>query len=103
VLMIFGSRGRGPRAEGPTLFRSRPVWVVLFDQRGCGRSRPLASDPDTNLSANTTTHLIEDIEKLGEPHEVDKWTVLVLSWGTTLGLAYAQAHPDCVAGLVPPW
>ncbi len=91
-----GGCGRGARRFfDPERFR-----VVLFDQRGCGRSRPLASDPDTDLSVNTTAHLIEDIEKLRELHEVDRWTVLGVSWGTTLGLAYAQAYPDRVAGLV---
>jgi proline iminopeptidase len=71
-----------------------------FDQRGSGRSRPLASNADVDLAANTTSHLIADIEALREMHGVDRWTILGLSWGTTLGLAYAQAHPHRVRALV---
>ena len=74
--------------------------AVLFDQRGSGRSRLLASDPNANLAANTTFHLIADIEALREMLGVDRWTILGLSWGTTLGLAYAQAHPHRVRALV---
>jgi proline iminopeptidase len=73
---------------------------VLFDQRGSGRSRPLASDPDANLSTNTTSHLIADIEALREFLHIERWTIVGLSWGTTLGLAYAQAHPNRVSALV---
>jgi len=57
--------------------------AVLFDQRGSGRSRPLASDPDADLSANTTRHLIADIEALRELRRVDRWIILGLSWGCT--------------------
>src|SRR5262249_22884714 len=74
--------------------------AVLFDQRGSGRSRPLASDRNADLSANTTMHLIADIEILRVMLGVDRWTILGLSWGTTLGLAYAQAHPHRVNALL---
>ncbi len=74
--------------------------VVLFDQRGSGRSRPLASEPDTDLSTNTTAHLIADIEQLRQLHDIDSWTILGISWGSTLGLAYAQAHRQQVTALV---
>jgi proline iminopeptidase len=100
ALFLHGGPGGGCGPGARRFFDPEQFRVVLFDQRGCGRSRPWASDPDTDLSVNTTAHLIEDIEKLRELHEVDRWTVLGMSWGTTLGLAYAQAHPDCVAGLV---
>jgi proline iminopeptidase len=100
ALFLHGGPGGGCGQGARRFFDPDRFRVVLFDLRGCGRSRPLASDPDTDLSVNTTAHLIEDIEKLRELHEVDRWTVLGVSWGTTLGLAYAQAHPDCVAGLV---
>jgi proline iminopeptidase len=73
---------------------------VLLDQRGSGRSRPLANESDANLNSNTTAHLIADIEALREMHGVDRWTILGLSWGTTLGLAYAQACPRRVNALV---
>jgi proline iminopeptidase len=72
--------------------RWRPV---LFDQRGAGRSTPHAS-----LEANTTAHLIEDIERLRAHLGVDKWTVFGGSWGATLALAYAQTHPHRVDGLI---
>jgi proline iminopeptidase len=83
------------RARGVTAYR-----VVLFDQRGSGRSRPLASEPDADLSTNTTAHLIADIEQLRQLHGIDRWTVLGISWGSTLGLAYAQTHPEQVNALV---
>src|SRR5215467_6755465 len=74
--------------------------TMLFDQRGSGRSRPLASDIDADLSDNTTAHLIADIEALRELRGIERWTVLGLSWGTTLALAYVQTHPDRVDALV---
>jgi len=63
-------------------------------------ARPLASDSNADLSTNTTAHLIADIERLREHHGIENWTVLGMSWGTTLGLAYAQAHPQRVNALV---
>jgi proline iminopeptidase len=69
--------------------------VALFDQRGCGRSRPNAS-----LDENTTWDLVEDIERLRRRLGVEKWTVFGGSWGSTLALAYAIKHPDRVAGLI---
>ncbi len=69
--------------------------MALFDQRGCGKSRPNAS-----LEDNTTWSLIEDIERLREHLGVEKWTVFGGSWGSTLALAYAINHPDRVEALV---
>ena len=69
--------------------------VALFDQRGCGRSRPNAS-----LEENTTWDLVEDIERLRRHLGVEKWTVFGGSWGSTLALAYAIRHPDRVSGLI---
>ncbi|MGF0536614.1 prolyl aminopeptidase [Agrobacterium sp. ES01] len=69
--------------------------VILFDQRGCGRSTPHAS-----LEANTTWHLVSDIEKLRAMIGADKWLVFGGSWGSTLALAYAETHPDRVSELV---
>ena len=75
--------------------------IVVLDQRGAGRSRPLASEPDADLGTNTTQHLIADIEALGVLNGAERWaTILGVSWGTTLALAYAQAHPERVASLV---
>ena len=101
ALFLHGGPGSGcssgqRRFFDPTLYRA-----VLFDQRGPGRSRPLASSPDACLSTNTTGHLIADIEMLHVMLGVDRWTVLGLSWGTTLGLAYAEAHPHHVKALSP--
>lgn len=100
ALFLHGGPGSGcspgqRRFFDPSLYRA-----VLFDQRGSGRSRPLASEPNADLSTNTTAHLVADIEMLRERLGVDRWTILGLSWGTTLGMAYAQAHPHRVAAMV---
>jgi proline iminopeptidase len=73
---------------------------VLFDQRGCGRSTPHASEPVIDLSANTTQHLLADIELLRDVLGISRWLVLGGSWGSTLGLAYAERHPSRVSALV---
>ncbi|MET0271605.1 MAG: prolyl aminopeptidase, partial [Phenylobacterium sp.] len=85
-------------AINPTMrrFFDPSKWrMALFDQRGCGKSRPNAS-----LDDNTTWSLIEDIERLREHLGVEKWTVFGGSWGSTLALAYAIVHPERVEGLV---
>lgn len=74
--------------------------VLFFDQRGCGKSRPLAREADADLSANTTHHLIRDMERIRQHLDIEKWAVHGLSWGTTLGLAYAETHPDRVIGIM---
>ena len=79
----------------PTRYRA-----VIFDQRGCGRSRPLASDPAADLSTNTTDHLVADIERLRTHLGIDRWVVVGGSWGVTLALVYAQRHPERVLGMV---
>lgn len=79
----------------PRLFR-----VTLFDQRGCGESLPNVADPAVTLDANTTWHLVEDIERLRIQTGVDRWLVCGGSWGSTLALAYAQRHPHRVSGLL---
>jgi proline iminopeptidase len=73
---------------------------VLFDQRGCGRSTPLADRPDVDLDTNTTRHLVSDVEALRGHLDVDRWVVLGVSWGVKLGLVYAQAHPERVIAMV---
>jgi proline iminopeptidase len=72
----------------------------LFDQRGSGRSTPHASEPTTDLTTNTTHHLIADIELLREHLAIDRWLVLGNSWGSTLALAYAEQHPERVSEIV---
>ncbi|WP_024799694.1 prolyl aminopeptidase [Nocardia sp. BMG51109] len=74
--------------------------IIGFDQRGCGRSAPHATAPGYDLSKNTTPDLIDDIERIREHLHVDRWLVNGASWGSTLALAYAQAHPARVRGIV---
>ena len=74
--------------------------VVLFDQRGCGRSTPHASDPATELSVNTTEHLLADMERLREHLGIERWLLYGGSWGSTLSLAYAERHPRRVSEVV---
>ena len=100
ALFLHGGPGSGCSANQRRFFDPKRYRIVLFDQRGCGRSRPLASAPDAELRTNTTQHLIADIELLREHQGIRSWTILGLSWGTTLGLAYAQAHPDHVDALI---
>lgn len=86
----------GYRAKfDPSRFR-----IVAFDQRGCGQSMPHVTAPGYDLATNTTAHLVEDIEALREYRGIDQWLVNGVSWGSTLALAYAQAHPDRVLGVV---
>ena len=100
ALFLHGGPGSGCTSGQRRMFDPDAYRVVLFDQRGAGRSRPLASAPDADLRTNTTAHLVADIEVLRRHLGVERWTVLGLSWGTTLGLAYAQAHPRRVSALV---
>jgi proline iminopeptidase len=100
AVYLHGGPGSGSTPSARRYFDPAVYRVVLFDQRGSGRSRPLASEAEADLSANTTAHLIADIEQLRQYHEADSWTVLGISWGTCLGLAYAQAHPQRVRALV---
>jgi proline iminopeptidase len=100
ALALHGGPGSGlspgrRRSFDPDVYR-----FIQFDQRGCGRSTPSASDPATDLSANTTHHLIADMELLREHLGVDRWLVLGGSWGVTLALAYAQQHPERVTELI---
>ncbi|NLU64297.1 prolyl aminopeptidase [Rhodococcus sp. HNM0563] len=99
VVYLHGGPGSGctlgmRRFFDPDVFRA-----VLFDQRGCGRSTPRADDPDTDLSTNTTAHLVADLERLREHLGIERWVVAGASWGVCLGLAYAQTHPTRVIGM----
>ena len=82
------------------MVRSRAIPAGAFDQRNCGHSTPNAAEPEVDLSANTTQHLIVDMELLREHLGIDRWLVWGGSWGTTLGLAYAEAHPDRVSEMI---
>jgi proline iminopeptidase len=100
VLFVHGGPGSGCSPGHRQFFDPATYRGVLFDQRGCGRSRPLASDVDADLSVNTTLHLIADMERLRGELGIDRWLLFGLSWGSTLALAYAQRFPDHVAGIV---
>lgn len=100
AVFLHGGPGSGARPNQRRIFDPEVYDAVLFDQRGAGRSRPLASEPDADLSSNTTGHLIADMEQLREHLGIERWTVLGMSWGSTLGLAYAEAHPERVRALV---
>lgn len=95
VLFLHGGPGAGAGAVHRRFFDPAFWRIIIFDQRGAGRSRPLGS-----LVANTTQDLVEDIEQLRRHLRLDRWLLFGGSWGSTLALAYAQAHPDRVAGLV---
>src|SRR6476659_6002264 len=96
AVFLHGGPGAGCSPDHRRLFDPARYNVLLFDQRGCGRSTPHAS-----LEANTTWHLVDDIEKLRtQVAKLDKWQVFGGSWGSTLALAYAEAHPERVTELV---
>jgi proline iminopeptidase len=95
VLIVHGGPGGGcnptmRRFHNPDRYR-----IVLFDQRGCGRSTPYAS-----LENNTTQDLVEDIERIRSELDIDRWQLFGGSWGSTLSLAYAEAHPERVTALI---
>ncbi|WP_433430031.1 prolyl aminopeptidase [Nonomuraea sp. CA-141351] len=100
ALFLHGGPGGGLIPDSRRFFDPSAYRIVLFDQRNCGRSRPFAGDPEVSLEHNTTPHLVADIERLREHLAIDRWLVFGGSWGTTLGLAYAQAHPGRVTELV---
>lgn len=92
---LHGGPGGGSSPEMRRFFDPQQYRLVLFDQRGCGRS-----SPRSELRENTTWHLIEDMENLRKTLGIDKWVVFGGSWGSTLALAYAVTHPERVLGLV---
>lgn len=95
VVVCHGGPGGGSTPSMRRYFDPERYRIVLFDQRGCGRSRPHAS-----LEENTTWALIDDMETLRAHLSIERWQVFGGSWGSTLALAYAQAHPDRVSELV---
>lgn len=95
VVFLHGGPGGGTDAKMRQYFDPAVYRVVLFDQRGCGKSTPHAS-----LEDNTTWHLVADIEKLRAHLGIDRWQVFGGSWGSTLALAYAVTHPERVSELV---
>jgi proline iminopeptidase len=100
ALVLHGGPGSGCSAGARQHFDPRRYRIVLFDQRGCGRSTPHASDRHTDLATNTTHHLLSDIELLRRHLHVEQWLIFGSSWGSTLALAYAEHHPHRVSELV---
>ncbi|MEM6487410.1 MAG: prolyl aminopeptidase [Pseudomonadota bacterium] len=95
VVVLHGGPGSGSSPFMRRFFDPRRYRIVLFDQRGAGRSRPQGT-----LEGNTTWHLVEDIERLRTALAVERWQVFGGSWGSTLALLYAQAHPERVTALI---
>ena len=100
VVVLHGGPGAGADRWWTGLLDPGTYRTVLVDQRGCGRSTPDAADPAVSLTTNTTSHLIGDLERLRAHLGIERWLVLGASWGSTLGLAYAQRHPSSVSALV---
>lgn len=95
VLFVHGGPGAGCEAYHRRFFDPERYRIVLFDQRGCGRSVPHAA-----LEGNTTQNLVADIEQIRTTLGIDRWVVFGGSWGSTLGLVYAETHPRRVLGLI---
>ncbi|MEI8256920.1 MAG: alpha/beta fold hydrolase, partial [Deltaproteobacteria bacterium] len=95
VVFLHGGPGGGTEPKYRRFFDPDRYRIVLFDQRGCGKSTPHAS-----LVDNTTQHLVSDIETLRKHLGIARWQVFGGSWGSTLALAYAEAHPEAVSEIV---
>ncbi|MBV12755.1 MAG: prolyl aminopeptidase [Flavobacteriaceae bacterium] len=95
AIFLHGGPGGGAGKLSRRFFNPKKYRIILFDQRGCGKSKPHSC-----LEDNTTWHLVEDIESIRKKLEIDRWLVFGGSWGSTLALAYAQKHPECVTELV---
>jgi proline iminopeptidase len=100
ALCVHGGPGAGGRRGSRKAFDPALHRIILFDQRGCGESTPNAADPAVSLAANTTHHLIADMERLREHLGVDTWLLYGGSWASTLILAYAQAYPERVSDII---
>ncbi|MFI0405332.1 prolyl aminopeptidase [Actinomadura sp. 3N508] len=100
AVVLHGGPGSGCTPGWRRYFHPDLYRIVLFDQRGCGRSTPHAADPAADLTTNTTHHLLADLEHLRRHLRIDRWLIFGGSWGSTLGLAYAQAHPEHVSQIV---
>jgi proline iminopeptidase len=100
ALVLHGGPGSGSTPVHRRWFDPAKYRIVLFDQRNAGRSRPHASDPETELTANTTQHLVADIERLRVHLGIERWLVWGNSWGSTLALVYAETFPERVSEVV---
>lgn len=100
VVFLHGGPGAGTSEWQRRFFDPEKYRIVLFDQRGCGRSIPHAGEPGADLRHNTTWHLVADMELLRKNLGITQWQVFGGSWGSALALAYAQTHPEAVTELV---
>lgn len=100
ALVVHGGPGSGCTPTHRRFFDPSRYRIVLFDQRGAGRSTPHAGEIDTSLEHNTTDHLVRDIEALRSHLGIDRWLVFGNSWGSTLALVYGQRHPERVSEIV---
>ncbi|SDC97352.1 prolyl aminopeptidase [Actinokineospora iranica] len=100
VVVLHGGPGAGSTPVQRRHFDPAAYRIVLFDQRGAGRSTPHVSAPGVDLAANTTWHLVADLERLREHLGVDRWQLFGGSWGATLAVAYAQTHPERVTEII---
>lgn len=100
AVFLHGGPGGASSVKARQFFDPELYRIVLFDQRGCGRSTPLASEPEADLSAITTWTMVADIEVIREALGVETWLVFGGSWGSTLALAYAETYPERVTELV---
>jgi proline iminopeptidase len=100
VVVLHGGPGSGSSPSWRRFFNPKAYRIVLFDQRGCGNSTPHASDHSTDLVANTTPHLIGDLERLRAALRIERWLIFAGSWGTTLALAYGEGHRKRVSEMV---
>ncbi|MFC5825447.1 prolyl aminopeptidase [Nonomuraea insulae] len=100
AVIVHGGPGAAASANWRRYHDPEAYRIVLFHQRGCGHSTPDAGLPETDLSVNTTQHLITDMELLREHLSIEKWQLLGISWGSTLSLAYAQEHRERVSELI---
>ena len=100
AVALHGGPGSGSSRGLHRSFDPDRYRLVQFDQRGCGRSTPHAGDLETDLSTNTTHHLVRDIERLREHLGIERWLVWGGSWGVTLALAYAERHPERVTAMI---
>ncbi|SIS09246.1 prolyl aminopeptidase [Williamsia sterculiae] len=99
AVVVHGGPGGGTTPLQRRFFDPQAYRIILFDQRGCGHSRPHIAD-GADLTINTTWHLVADMERLREHLGVERWQLFGGSWGSTLSLAYAQRHPERVTELV---
>lgn len=100
VVFVHGGPGSGTSPWQRRFFDPEKYRIILFDQRGAGKSTPHASDPSADLRHNTTWHLVADMELLRKNLGIDRWQVFGGSWGSSLALAYAETHPGAVSELV---